>query len=438
MHRLGGRDKMTQLKALDGYANELLALRVSDAGPSRKRRDENRLMLRIADVLRPTVRKMTRQKGMIEVEEEVGQHAAIAIHNALGTWDGNISSFSTHVHWQLRAELRSLELQHFPERRKVCENIDVRMVHLNGPASEARGDESSEIGDVMNLDPEGYRAIEDNVDHGLVRRNIETAFARMVALKVAIFESEGSIEPAPVIQVMRDIHIFIQRHLAEESANIVAGRHLITRERIRQITNKIETNFAKNIRDIMQHPRAVTAEEQRAWQVAAGLYHEDCGHDIRLDKTLPLGDQTQAGGGSEEEVNSRTIVAAALVAAQPIAAQEHSRAIPPHSADAPVTAASEMPTAVDDDDDAFHASGRREWIIKIGEYPSKYALRSAADSAMRRHPELGARKVGVAPSRGGDALGLAFGTMDLEESTRLCTVLRQRGEECSRIRIRTR
>ena len=442
---------MTQLKALDGLARETLAIRSSGLGPARLRREEDRLVSRISDVLRPTVRKMMRHKGMMDLQDEVGQHAFIAIHTALSDWDGSISSFSTHVHWKLRAEMRTLELQHFPERRKVCENIDVRMVYLNKPCNDGQGDESDEIGEVMNLDPEGYRTIEDNVDHGMFIRNIDNALSRIAAPRIAAYLASGCSDRAPVVIVMRDIHIFVQRMLHEENARVVAACHDITRERIRQIANKVEKAFTKNIRDMMQNPRPLTEEEESAWELALSIYREEAGYDLKLvDRgVIRSVDDIEAEYIAQEDGMKKTtlaVAAAVALVSSEADAQDHSRAIPPQEAlvaDAEpartVTVSSLAVEAIDSEvANDLQVVEENEWAIKLGEHPTRFALRSAANDVLRRNPELQKYNPAMIPSRNGKGIGLAFGTLDLPEATRLCSLLESRGENCIRIRIGNR
>ena len=459
---------MTQLKALDGLASEALALRASDLRPARRQREEDLLVYRIFEVLKPTVRKMLRNKGMLDIMDEGEQHGFIAIHTALNDWDHSLSSFSTHVHWKLRAEMRSLELHHFPERRKVCENIDVRMIHLNKPCQDNSEGEMDEIGNVMNLDPVGYLQIEDNVDAAMFRRNIDGALSRIAIPRINSYVSSGFTDQAPVFQVMRDIHIFIQRVLGDENAEAVANSHGITRERIRQITNKIETAFMKNMKDMLQNPRKRTTSEDLSWELALSIYNEQGGHDIRLMDGVPYIDEERDTienraamrlpedieyeirnrTDEEEEMKSGLVIAAAALGLSgvPAQAQEEplrSRAVPPTQAAPKEIEIVEEPARIEgavprSEDDSLQPEGRREWAIKLGDHPTRYALRSAADSAVKRNPELGRYKPSIVESRDGEGLSLAFGILELPEATRLCSMLERRGEDCIRIRIGNR
>jgi len=454
---------MTQLKALDGLASEALALRASDLRPARRKREEDLLVYRIFEVLKPTVRKMLRNKGMLDIMDEGEQHGFIAIHTALNDWDHSLSSFSTHVHWKLRAEMRSLELHHFPERRKVCENIDVRMIHLNKPCQDNSEGEMDEIGNVMNLDPNGYLQIEDNVDSAMFRRNIDAALSRIAIPRINTYITGGFVDSGPVFQIMRDIHIFIQRTLGEESADSVAGTHGVTRERIRQITNKIDIAFKKNIKDMLQSPRKRTEDEDISWELAISIYNDQAGYDIRLLDGVPFMDEDRGASTDERapmrlpedieyEIRNRTenedmkvgLAAAAAVALASTGAQAQqdiprSRAIPPVQANPNVIEVVEEPAPIDEqraeEVDNLQPEGRREWVIRLSEHPTRYALRTAADGLIRRNPELGKYKPSVIRSRDGQSLVLAFGVLELPEATRLCTMLERRGEECNRIRI---
>jgi hypothetical protein len=462
---------MTQLKALDGLAAEALALRQSDMRPARLRREEDKLVYRISEILKGTMRKMLRNKGMLDILDEGEQHGYIAIHAALGDWNPSLSSFSTHVHWKLRAEMRTLELHHFPERRKVCENINVTMIHLNKSCQEGAEGDKDEIGNVMNLDPLGYTQIEDNVDSAMFRRNIDGALSRIATPRINAYISSGFTDQGPVYQVMRDIHIFIQRVLGDENAEAVANSHGITRERIRQITNKIEIAFMKNMKDMLQAPRKRTEDEDLAWELALSIYNDRAGHDIRLLDGVPYADSDKDTVSEkreamrlpedvEYEIRNRTeenemkagmvVAAAAVLASGQVNAESQparSRAVPPAEQNqeaAPtvieIVEESTLPDARTGrtEVDELRPEGRREWAIKLGEHPTRYALRSAADGIVRRNPELGRYKPSIVANRDGTGLVLAFGVLELPEATRLCSVLERRGEDCSRIRIGSR
>lgn len=456
---------MTQLKALDGLATEALALRNSDLRPARRQREEDLLVYRISEVLKPTVRKMLRNKGMLDILDEGEQHGFIAIHAALNDWDATLSSFSTHVHWKLRAEMRTLELHHFPERRKVCENIDVQMIHLNKTCQEGSESNLDEIGNVMNLDPEGYLSIEENVDAAMFRRNVEHALSTVAYPRVMAYIAGGFTDKGPVEKVMRDIHIYIQRNLADENANIVASTHAITRERIRQITNKVEKVFEKNIKSLMDSPRLRTPEEDIAWELALSIYNEHANYDIRLLDGVPYVDEDKVSTmerGHEPLRNSEdieyeirknnegedmkamiTLAAAAgvAIAAPQLEAQEpapKSRAIPPKAERIKEIEIIDEPAPVKvtvSEEQAFVASGKNEWAIKVGEHPTPYAVRKAADSLIRQHPELKGISPRIIKSRNGESLSLAFGTLDLPRATQVCNILEKRGENCVRIRV---
>lgn len=443
---------MTQLKQLDGLAKEVLSIRASDMGPARRRHAEDSLIFKMANLLAPTTRKMMRRKAMVELQDEVEQHAGIAIHSALSDWDGEISSFSTHVHWKLRAELRTLELQHYPERRKVCENIDVQMLYLNETCKDGQDGKSDEVGEVMNLDPEGYRSIEDNVDHAMFTRNIDNALSKIAMQRINAYIRGGCIDRTPVETIMRDIHIFIQRALHEKSSNDVAICHGITRERIRQINEKVSEGFEKNIRDLMAKPRTMNKDEERLWNLALAIYHEEKGYDIKLidrgcNKTAEqLENEILSSQDEEMKPELVATLAATALIASPAASQTKSRAIKPEDNKVTVTVVEDPQMVNKQDKQAVNEDmgpqlekdGRVEWAIKVGEHPTRYAVRLAANDVLNRNPELKAYKTAMIPSRHGKGIGLAFGALDLSRATRLCEVLTSRGENCERIRLGNR
>jgi len=294
---------MASLRELNELATEALAILGGDTSSRRVRRNIDLMVDKIYQCLRPTVRRMAIKKNMLESYDDIQQHAYIAIHRALGGWDGEISSFSTYVHWQIRAEIRTLELHLFPERRKVSANIDVSMLQLNRRVSGGEdSDANVEIGDFLNLDPASEERTESLADRTVFLSNVERALARMVHQRVAAYEHGGCVNRSPVVGIMRDIHIFIQRNVEEKAANRVAFIHNITRERIRQITDNMKKQFEFHVADMQATQRPADPEVTRRWLLAAAIYRESSGADIRLIQTLrlPSADQMEIPEGMLE------------------------------------------------------------------------------------------------------------------------------------------
>lgn len=451
---------MTNLRILDSLACEYQKLGESDLGPGRRKKEETNIITRIHKVLTPSIRRSAKQKGMLGIQDDVDQHAYLAINTALGTWNSELSSFSTHVHWQLRAEMKSLELYHFPERRKVSQNINVQMVYINQVA-QADSENGSEFGDILNLDPEGFLEIENNISQQMDCRNIEYALSRMIISEVGSYLNGKCLNRGGILRVMRNIHIYIQQKIGEENTNLVGDKHSITRERVRQVTMTMHETFSRHIRDIVARPRSMTIEEKDAWELSLAIYKEERGQSIPLTKcTNPrTSEEIENCYLNLPEDHMKAKIAAmlagiAFVQSVPSVSQERSRAIPPVTAVKPSVEKTKTQTSKTDErvtgrvvaNDTERAASKREfegvepdngkiWVVKISEHPNQYDLKTAASSAIQRHPELKVYRPAIIRNKDRNTLSLGFGGLNQKEATRVCAIMQSRGQACSRIRV---
>lgn len=485
---------MTLMQEMDEIALEALALKESDISPARYRHHESRLTEMLFEKLRGSIRKMKNHKNINRNHsEDADQHARMAIVSALNSWIPSISSFSTHVHWRLRAELRQLELTIYPERRRVSAGIDVRMIELNDITAG-----SDDYMTVLNLDPESEERTEFDADMAIYYTKIEQMLARIIYRRIGQYET-GCLNRAAIKNCMRDVHIFKQRMIDSEVANNVGTKHHVSRERIRQINEKMKKEIKKQVESLEADPRPATAEETRRWNLAVAVYYEETEStekgdtDLRLYKNGPIlhssnyemkapaedlvtslddeadanldeivsatdanlfGDsfftdeETGYGHNPQKIRPTRTkraraaITAAATLslagmAVQPAAAQSKSRAIPPVSASDIASSVTNVKTASinltnDIKPQAIKLENKKSWAVKLGTYSDKTMLRQAAADARTKHPEFRTLKIAYVPQRGETGVALAFGPLDQNAAEAICSQIEQ---DCKMVRL---
>lgn len=277
---------MQSLKKLDDIAQRFLDLAGSGLRPARLRREQDRVIEDLYSALRPSIAKLAKRKGMLMYQDDIQQHARIAINTALESWSPDESSFSTYVHWKLRAELKTLELHLFPERRALAKDLDVKAYSFEDLSVHTNDEGSQSFLDIVNFAPELETETESGAERLILFRRMDEVFASIIAPKIDAFERGGCVNIRPVMTAMRDIHIFIQRKVHDQTNNTVAVYHDLTRERIRQITGKIERTFF--IAFEINGGIDITADDERKWLHAAAIYAENAGQDIRLLKEIAL------------------------------------------------------------------------------------------------------------------------------------------------------
>lgn len=266
---------MRTLKELDAIAAKIQDLPNRDLKPARRRREIDCLTWSIFEILNTSIRKQSARKGMLNFEDDVQQHSLIAITQAVETWDADKSSFSTYVHWKLMAEIRTLELHLFPERRALAKDLDIQKTSID--ASNAYGEDILEF---TNFNPEAEERVHANAENAILYSRMDEIFALMISDRVTQFEMGGYVNTRPLMNGMRDIHIFIMRELEEICANDVSVMYNLTRERIRQITTNIEAQFYAT--GAVEGGPDITDDQARQWKLAVSLYKEHSEVDIRL------------------------------------------------------------------------------------------------------------------------------------------------------------
>lgn len=256
-----------------------------DKPAHRRRRALDDAVLQLAHALRSTIRINTNRKGLGDHVDDVKQYAYIAILQALRTWDPTKSCFNTHVHWKMRGEFATAVQQLLPERRKVKTIVPVQTISMD--MEMAGGD----IGE--GLDLHGILADENATDD--IERNcasmrfmeiLDRYFSHKFAAKDPVRDMADLDADAMTIahdaarpqrgRAMRDRDMYLRHHFSGETLDQIGRAHNLTRERVRQITTKIDAdirqyfpdprNARSVVKPIKNHLHPLWNEYLAAWE----------------------------------------------------------------------------------------------------------------------------------------------------------------------------
>lgn len=236
-----------------------------DKPAHRRRRALDDAIFQLAHALRSTIRINTNRKGLGDHVEDVKQYAYIAILQALRTWDPSKSCFNTYVHWKMRGEFATAVQQLLPERRKVKTIVPVQTISMD---MEMGGGDLGE-----GLDLHGILADENATDD--IERNCATMrfmeildryFSHKFAAKDPVRDMVDVEADALTIahdaarpqrgRSMRDRDMYLRHHFSGETLDQIGRAHNLTRERVRQITTKIDADIRQYFPD-PRNPRSV-------------------------------------------------------------------------------------------------------------------------------------------------------------------------------------
>ncbi len=122
--------------ALEQAVKDWIAARTaSDAEPSPRRRAEaDRAFARLVACAAPRVRYFIRRYGLSAVHEDGEQACAIALHRAAQSYDPRRAAFTTHLNWQIRAELQALRHRLHGDQRRAPHRLAAETLSLEDPA----------------------------------------------------------------------------------------------------------------------------------------------------------------------------------------------------------------------------------------------------------------------------------------------------------------
>ena len=118
--------------ALEIAVIDLIAARTALEGApgARRRVAVDHAFARLALLARPRIRYFIRRYGLTAAFDDAEQVCAIALHRAATSYDPRRALFTTHMNWQLRAELQALRHRlHGDQRRSAhrlaCETLSL-------------------------------------------------------------------------------------------------------------------------------------------------------------------------------------------------------------------------------------------------------------------------------------------------------------------------
>lgn len=126
--------------ALEDAVIQLIEARTAlEAAPgARARARVDAAFARLAKRAAPRIRYFTRAYGLADVADDAEQACWIALHRAAETYAPQRARFTTHVNWQIRAELQALRLRLHGDQR-CAGRRDARVVSLDALTGDRGG-----------------------------------------------------------------------------------------------------------------------------------------------------------------------------------------------------------------------------------------------------------------------------------------------------------
>lgn len=242
-------------------------------------------------ILKPSFKRLTVKKKMTsDLYEEINQVAYIAIVRAMETWDPQIATFSTHVHWKIMAELQTLQHLEFPDRRKLAIPYRIKKIELDRPCRNDDG-ESATMADFLTA-PDGEEEVERRARLYMAQHCFERAFSNYIARKMSSYcvnqKDAGKIAKLRH-RLMRNRWIYIRRVIKMENYDVIAQEYGITRERARQIIITIDEDMngqlpyiCKDTKVVVQATKPAPATVHPSWDYMLIDYYMTTGIDSRI------------------------------------------------------------------------------------------------------------------------------------------------------------
>ncbi|WP_077148598.1 RNA polymerase subunit sigma-70 [Sphingopyxis sp. KK2] len=211
--------------ALEIAVIDLIAARTAhEAAPcARRRAAVDHGFARLAALAAPRIRYFIRRYGLSSVADDAEQACAIALHRAAASYDPRRARFTTHVNWQLRAELQALRHRLYGDQRRIAHRFVAETLSLDAgeigdsladPAAEAATESGAadlfaeRCADRMTEDWARRRG--GTIRRGSARLAAETALVRR---QLTATEAPGRLSEAER-HVVRRAFADIARHMA--------------------------------------------------------------------------------------------------------------------------------------------------------------------------------------------------------------------------------
>lgn len=330
----------------------------------RQKRDYDLLVLKITDTMMPLIYVHIRRKNFRhEHMDEVRQHVMIAINRVIPEWDEAQSAFHTFATWRVRDELQKIELKLFPERRRLKLDVIPTFRSLDLETSVDEEGEHSILSVVAGDTADNVEA--DLCAYSALYR-LDRCFSHHFAAKErAQFREKARTEEKVRefrIRMMRQRDMWIRKRLSLETLEAIGEHFGVTRERVRQVIEKLEEMMDGYLpvidrkQKINGEPAVLSARREppagfnELWLAYASAYAEHTGSDPRLvERHIPLNEVlcdpvlTDEEGEHAEQAEDAMTPAPVEVLCEPALISEEAG----HAEDALMPSPSEVPVTVE-------------------------------------------------------------------------------------------
>jgi len=278
---------------LESYAAQMLELSRNDKGlkPRRLAAEQDRMASEMHRILKPSIRRLASRKNMTrDIQDDIDQHTYIAICRALRDWNPDIATFSTHVHWKVRAELQTLQHFEFPDRRRLATPQRISFLELDRPYT---GDDGSTytMADYL-IDETSEDMVESEARRHVAMHTFERVFSHGIAKQMqqyCINQTDQDKIAARRHSLMRNRWIYIRRTLGLETYEQIAQEYKVTRERARQIIIGVDKEmkgqlprFCKDTNQVIAATRMPPEDIHPSWDYMLIDFYMATGEDTRL------------------------------------------------------------------------------------------------------------------------------------------------------------
>jgi DNA-directed RNA polymerase specialized sigma subunit len=283
--------------ALNQCAIRMKELQNSGLSDRRREAEENKLIVQIYSAMRNAVCLMVNKKGMSSFLEDAEQQARIAIYRACFTFDPEMASFNTYAHWQIRAELKALELTMIPERRKIKLKQKFSMFSLSMPIITPDGKEGDSAQSFL-IDETSENLVEERAMVHIALSSMDRLFSQYIGKKYRAFcknNVEQDARERRVLKLMRNRDVFYRNRILMQKFDDIAVMYGVSRERIRQIIKVIDRDLkgyfpvvVKETKDILPPTRIVANFMDESWKEVCEIYGQYTDEEACLVKRYHL------------------------------------------------------------------------------------------------------------------------------------------------------
>lgn len=189
----------------------------------RNRAAVDRAFMRLAALVAPRSRYFIRRYGLSGAYEDAEQACAIALCRAASSYDPRRALFTTHVNWQLRAELQALRHRLHGDQRRAAHRLAAEALSLDADDLRERlvDPDAETATEAAAADLFAERCADRIADDWARRRNsiVKRGKARLAVERTLVRRQLTTTEPATRLSeadrhVVRRAFADIARHMA--------------------------------------------------------------------------------------------------------------------------------------------------------------------------------------------------------------------------------